>query len=92
LLKEVNKLQVIVYELNGKRIVMTPNLDCGLTIEEITAKDVPADVEYAIMDSEEIQVDTELSIITPSIDQNIADIWEAMLAMSAELEALKGGK
>ncbi|MDF2636114.1 MAG: hypothetical protein K0R78_2988 [Pelosinus sp.] len=30
-------------------------------------------------------------IITPSIDQDTADMWEALFAISAELEALKGG-
>lgn len=30
--------------------------------------------------------------VTPYVDQNVADLWQAMLAMSAELEALKGGK
>lgn len=40
----------------------------------------------------EIQEDDTPQIITPAVDQNIADLWQAMLAMSAELEALKGGK
>lgn len=30
-------------------------------------------------------------IITPPVDQDVADLWQAMLTMSAELEALKGG-
>lgn len=30
--------------------------------------------------------------VTPHVDQNVADLWQAMLAMSAELEALKGGR
>ena len=33
----------------------------------------------------------EPQIITPPVDQNIADIWEALLAVSAEVETLKGG-
>jgi hypothetical protein len=31
-------------------------------------------------------------IVTPKVDQNVADLWEAMLTMSAELEVLKGEK
>ena len=85
-------MQVITYEIEGKKVVMVPSLNCGLTVEAIAEKDVPAGVEYTIIDSTEIQVDTELSIITPSMDKNIADLWEAMLAMSAEIETLKGGK
>ena len=34
----------------------------------------------------------ETQIITPAVNSDIADLWQAMLAMSAELEALKGEK
>ncbi len=34
----------------------------------------------------------ETQIITPEVNSDIADLWQAMLDMSAELEALKGGK
>lgn len=40
---------------------------------------------------EEMQAETNAPI-TPPIDQNVADLWQAMLALSAELEALKGGQ
>lgn len=50
-------MQVIVFELEGQRVVMTPNLDCGFTIEEIAEKDVPTGIEYTIIDSSEIQID-----------------------------------
>jgi len=30
-------------------------------------------------------------IVTPAADQDIADLWQAMLTMSAELDVLKGG-
>lgn len=30
--------------------------------------------------------------VTPPVDQGMADIWEAMLAMSTQIEALKGGQ
>lgn len=50
-------MQVIVYEVEGKRVIVAPVPDCGLTIDEIAEKDVPAGVKYAIMDTEEIQPD-----------------------------------
>ncbi|MCC5468706.1 hypothetical protein, partial [Pelosinus baikalensis] len=31
-------------------------------------------------------------IVTPTTNQDLADVWEAMLTMSAELETLKGDK
>lgn len=34
----------------------------------------------------------EPQVITPEVNSDIADLWQAMLAMSAELEALKGGE
>lgn len=30
-------------------------------------------------------------VVTPEVNKDVADIWEAMLAMSAEIETLKGG-
>ena len=33
----------------------------------------------------------ETQIISPPIDQDTADMWEALFALSAELDALKGG-
>lgn len=50
-------MQVIIYEVEGKKVILSPSPDCGLTVEEIAAKDVPAGVEYTIMDAEEIQPD-----------------------------------
>lgn len=79
-------LQVITYEIDGKKIVMTPNLDCGFTIEEIAEKDVPVGVKYAIVDSGEIPIDTEPQIITPPVNQDLADVWEAIFALSATKE------
>lgn len=31
-------------------------------------------------------------VITPQVNQDIADLYQAMLEMSAEIEILKGGK
>lgn len=47
------------------------------TLEEI-------ETAWAVMQSEANKP------VTPPVDQSMADIWEAMLAMSAEIEALKG--
>ena len=38
----------------GGVAVIVPAPDCGLSIEEIAAKDVPAGVEYKIVDVSEI--------------------------------------
>jgi hypothetical protein len=37
-------------------------------------------------------IEPEPQIITPEIDQDTADMWEAILTLSAELETLKGGQ
>lgn len=31
-------------------------------------------------------------VVTPPVDQDTADMWEAILSMSAELEIFKGGQ
>lgn len=50
--------QRIIYSTDdGGVAVIVPSPDCGLTIEEIAAKDVPPDVEYEIVDVEEIPAD-----------------------------------
>lgn len=61
--------QVIIYpnpDNNGKIVIVTPYLDCGLTIEQIAAKDVPPNVPYLIVDTE--QFPSALSF---------SDAWEA---------------
>ena len=42
---------------NGGVAIIIPAPDCGLTIEELTAKDVPAGKEYKIVDVEDIPTD-----------------------------------
>lgn len=37
--------------------VMWPNLDCGLTIEEIAAKDVPPNTPYKIIPASDVPTD-----------------------------------
>lgn len=49
--------QRIVYENNEGGISIIVPADCGLTIEEIAAKDVPEGKEYHIVDVSEIPTD-----------------------------------
>jgi hypothetical protein len=50
--------QRIIYPIdNGGVAIIIPAPDCGLTIEEIAAKDVPAGKEYKIVDVEDIPTD-----------------------------------
>lgn len=46
----------IVYPLGDGVAVITP-LDCGLTVEQIAAKDVPAGAPYLIVDATDIPAD-----------------------------------
>ena len=48
----------IIYETeDGGVAVIIPAPECGLTIEEIAAKDVPEGVEYHIVDVSEVPSD-----------------------------------
>jgi hypothetical protein len=50
--------QRIIYPIdNGGVAIIIPAPDCGLTIEEIAAKDVPAGKEYKIVNVEDIPSD-----------------------------------
>jgi hypothetical protein len=50
--------QRIIYPTpEGGVAVIIPAPECGLTIEEIAAKDVPAGVSYKIVDVSEIPTD-----------------------------------
>ncbi|MCE2836696.1 MAG: hypothetical protein LW834_07010 [Cyanobium sp. 49614_E6] len=50
--------QRIVYHLeDGSLAVLIPSLDCGLTIEEIAAKDVPDGVSHQVVKAEAIPTD-----------------------------------
>ena len=49
---------IIIYRLpDGGVAILTPNTDCGLTLEQIAAKDVPAGVPYSIVDAADIPTD-----------------------------------
>ena len=50
--------QRIIYPTpEGGVAVIVPAPECGLSIEEIAAKDVPAGVEYKIIDVSEVPTD-----------------------------------
>ena len=50
--------QRIIYPLdNGGVAVVVPAPECGLTIEEIAAKDIPAGKPYKIVDVTDIPTD-----------------------------------
>lgn len=58
------KLAIFPNETTISVLVPAPN--CGLTLEEICAKDVPTGVPYLIIDSSELPADREFR-----------DAWEA---------------
>lgn len=49
--------RIIYPNTDGGVSIVVPAPDCGLTIEEIAAKDVPAGVSYRIVDVSDIPSD-----------------------------------
>jgi hypothetical protein len=49
--------QRIIYPTDGGVSIIVPAPECGLTIEEIAAKDVPAGTPYKIVDVSDIPED-----------------------------------
>jgi hypothetical protein len=47
----------IIYPTDDGVAIIVPAPECGLTIEEIAAKDVPAGVEFKIVDVSDIPTD-----------------------------------
>ncbi len=47
----------IIYSTDDGVAIIVPAPECGLTIEEIAAKDVPAGVEFKIVDVSDIPED-----------------------------------
>jgi hypothetical protein len=61
--------RIIYQKPDGSVAIIIPVLDCGLTIEEIAAKDVPTGFPYKIMDTSELPIDRtqrELWTIDPA--------------------------
>jgi len=56
----------IIYQTdNGGVALITPAMDCGLTVDEIARKDVPINTRYAIIDTADVPT-----------DQTFFDAWE----------------
>ena len=53
----MNNTRIIYPTPEGGVAIIIPALDCGLTIEEIAAKDVPPGVPYKIVDASTIPTD-----------------------------------
>jgi hypothetical protein len=53
----MKNLRIIYQTPEGGVAVIVPVSDCGLTVEEIAAKDVPAGVPFRIVDVSEIPSD-----------------------------------
>lgn len=49
--------RIIYTKPDGGIAIVIPAVECGLTIEEIAAKDVPAGLQYFIVDASEIPTD-----------------------------------
>ena len=61
--------QVIIYKNSNNTIgIVYPNLNCGLTLAQIAAKDVPKGASYKIIDQSELP------------DNTFRDAWEADLS------------
>lgn len=53
----MNNLRIIYPTPEGGVAIIIPAVECGLTIEQIAAKDVPAGVPYKVVDVSEIPSD-----------------------------------
>ena len=53
----MNNPRIIYPTPEGGVAIIVPALDCGLTIDEIAAKDVPAGVPFKIVEADEIPAD-----------------------------------
>ena len=53
----MNNPRIIYPTPEGGVAIIIPAPDCGLTIEQIAAKDVPAGVPYKVVDVSEIPTD-----------------------------------
>lgn len=53
----MNNLRIIYPTPEGGVAIIIPAVECGLTIEQIAAKDVPAGVPFKVVDVSEIPSD-----------------------------------
>ena len=65
--------RIIFKNTNGSVSVIIPFLDCGLTIEQIAAKDVPHGLPYKIVDASEIPTDRSARDLWDVDDADLTD-------------------
>lgn len=53
----MNNPRIIYPTLEGGVAIIIPAADCGLTVEQIAAKDVPAGVPFRIVEADTIPTD-----------------------------------
>lgn len=53
----MSNLRILYPKPEGGVVVLIPALDCGLTVEQIAAKDVPAGVPFRIVEASVIPED-----------------------------------
>ena len=61
----MENVRVIYPNDNGGVSILTPVPNCGLTLEEIIAKDIPAGKPYQVIDKSEVPT-----------DRTFRDAWE----------------
>lgn len=49
--------RIVYINSDGSIVILTPTVECGLTVEEIAQKDVPTGLTYHIIDKSEIPTD-----------------------------------
>jgi hypothetical protein len=82
----------IIYPTDDGVAIIVPAPECGLTIEEIAAKDVPAGVAYKIVDATDIPEDRtfrgawEANITEPDGVGLGYDAWFALQPKPVEVE------
>jgi hypothetical protein len=82
----------IIYPTDDGVAIIVPAPECGLTIEEIAAKDVPAGVPYKIVDDSDIPEDRtfrgawEADITDPDGVGLGYDAWFALQPKPVEVE------
>ena len=80
--------QQIIYPLdNGGVAVIIPAPECGLTIEEIAAKDVPAGKSFAIVDVSDIPTDNTFRDAWEYADKIVINIDKAKEITKTRLRA-----
>ena len=49
--------RIVYINSDGSIVILTPAVECGLTVEEIAQKDVPTGLTYHIVNKSEIPTD-----------------------------------